>query len=329
MAVRLVLALAVYLPGLSLAQVSSQSATQPADVTQVVIIGTLHSGHLRSQWYTPEVLCQIILTLKPQAILNELPLSQVEPDGRPIAEIRSYEVSPECWVADRAAQQLGIRQIPFDRPDREENYARTRWFARQRRASDLFNKWHRQVDEEGSHTYAGDVADMLSHLFKMQADMNTHGLPEATNSSAFDTSIRLKHGILYTVLPRIMDERPDLKEAAEIYRFLAQEWQERNAVMAQNIVKAAGRYRGNRLVVITGSEHRYILRDLLAKEKTIDVKEYWELVSVDPKTVPLSDEGKAYKIKLQAAATQSAGAPASQAARPNQPTCDHAETPVG
>jgi hypothetical protein len=47
--------------------------------------------------------------------------------------------------------------------------------------------------------------------------------------------------------------------------------------MVQNILKAAQAYPGKRLCVLTGCEHRYILRDLLKDIPSIEVKEYWEL----------------------------------------------------
>jgi len=100
--------------------------------TQVVIIGTLHEFHYNNPEYPPEVLKEIILALEPAAILNELPLSHVDPNGRPIEKIRveGYPSGPESWAADTVAQQLGIKQIPFDRPDRNEFYRKTNYFKR-------------------------------------------------------------------------------------------------------------------------------------------------------------------------------------------------------
>jgi hypothetical protein len=37
-------------------------------------------------------------------------------------------------------------------------------------------------------------------------------------------------------------------------------------------------YPGMRLAVVTGSMHRYILRDLLKNEESIDLREYWGLI---------------------------------------------------
>ncbi len=78
-----------------------------------------------------------------------------------------------------------------------------------------------------------------------------------------------------------MERYPAYKTFTVEDRFFTNEWNERNKIMADNIIKAAKQYVGKRLVVLTGSEHRYILRDLLKDEPTINLKEYWELVDFD------------------------------------------------
>ena len=103
--------------------------------TEVIIIGTIHKWHLENPRYSPEVLKRILSALEPNAILNELPLSQVDKQGRPI--YKSRNTSAEGWAADTVASQLGIRQIPFDRPDREENFKKTRYFEREQQVSQL------------------------------------------------------------------------------------------------------------------------------------------------------------------------------------------------
>ncbi|MHC4572442.1 MAG: hypothetical protein ACYS0C_10260, partial [Planctomycetota bacterium] len=101
----------------------ADSQAAEAKKTQVVIIGTIHGGHYKNPKYSCEVLKEIILSLKPDAILNELPLSLVDPNDRPL--FRNPNKHPEGWAADTVATKLGIRQIPFDRPDRQENFKKT------------------------------------------------------------------------------------------------------------------------------------------------------------------------------------------------------------
>jgi hypothetical protein len=101
---------------LCIGNLCSQTSEHTAEKTQVVvIIGTIHSAHYENSNYSPEKLKGIILSLKPDAILNELPLSLVDPNGRPLERIRrkGNPGGPESWAADTVAQQLGIKQNKF------------------------------------------------------------------------------------------------------------------------------------------------------------------------------------------------------------------------
>jgi hypothetical protein len=279
---------------------------QSTQVTQVVVLGTIHDGHFRSLWYSPEVLREIIVTLKPQAILNELPLNKVERDGRPASHFRAYDVSPECWAADEAAQRLQVQQFAFDRPDRDEHYIRTKYFERENEAARRLREWAGQLAEKSPEHPALKVAGLFTRFSTMQTDLNTNGMPETINSVAFDEAIRAKHNVWYDILPSMAEEWPDMKATAMEFRYFGEQWRERNQIMASNIGRAAAKYPAGRLVVLAGCEYRYILRDLLASRKQIELKEYWELVRIDPRSVPLSAEGRAHKARMQKKATQTA-----------------------
>lgn len=256
------------------------SAQPAAGPTQVVILGTIHGHHLKNIYYSPEALRTILLELKPDAILNELPLNQVDADGRPLDKDRTS--CPENWASDGVATQLGIKQIPFDRPNREEHYNETRYFQRQRQAMEYLDKWNSEQAKAEPVSANLNFYDMF--LKASQAQRNTFeiGTPEIINSKSFDFMIRLKHGVLYELLPALWADIPDAKEARENWLFLGRDWQERNRVMSDNILKAAAKYPGKLLVVLTGCEHRYLLREMLSTEKAIELKEYWELVDVKP-----------------------------------------------
>ncbi len=136
----------------------------PADCNkaQVVIIGTIHDFHYESPKYKPEVLKEIIISLKPDAILNELPLSQVDPNGRP--KFRDYLTSPEGWASDTAAKELGgIPQIPFDRPDRQENFKKTNYFERQKQSSEQTQKWLEELKNKDPNSIDLKIAQIGIH----------------------------------------------------------------------------------------------------------------------------------------------------------------------
>ena len=296
---------------LCMSSIASGQASKPgeesprAEKTQVVLIGTIHFQHHKSALYKPEVLRGIIVALKPAAILNELPLSQVETDGRP--KSRTYQ-SPESWAADQAATELKAKQIPFDRPDRQKFYARTKYFSRQRRFSKQFQKWCRRMQSEDPNHPVHRIVRLLQELGRAQREITLEEPPRTINSKAFDAMIRARHAIGQELIPDMLRHYPALKASVEDAQFILDEWRERNQIMAANIVKAARAQAGKRIAVITGCEHRYILRDLLEDESQIELKEYWELVDIDPLSVPNSparrewEKGKQEQIE-QAART--------------------------
>jgi pheromone shutdown protein TraB len=250
-----------------------------APKTRVVIIGTIHSNHHKNPKYSPDILKGIILALKPDAILNELPLSLVDPNGRPIEKIRGRESNwPDIWSADQAAQELGIKQIPFDRPDREENFKKTNFVKRQNQSTKLANKWGKEVAKEEPNSLDIKISQLCSYSAQAEDQLSERGDPEIINSEARDSVVRIKNSLWYEIMPEILKKYPDYQTLIDGYHFTRDEWYERNRIMVANIIKAAKKYPGKRLVVVTGATHRYILRDLLKDEPCIDLKEYWEII---------------------------------------------------
>jgi len=254
-------------------------APSEAKKTEVVIIGTIHDRHYESSKYTPEVLKEIILALKPDAILNELPLSQVDSDGRPLS--RHYFQSPECWAADTVATELGVKQIPFDRPDREENFKKTKWFKRNKNLNKRVMKWIQEIKENNPESSDHKMIQLLENACIAEAHMFSNAGPEIINSEAHDSVIRIKKLCSDYFFPTMLKKYTGYETLIEESHFFRDQWHERNKIMAQNIVKAAKQYPGKCLVVQTGATHRYILRDLLKNEDSVDVKEYWELIDFD------------------------------------------------
>jgi len=247
--------------------------------TQVVVLGGIHEAHHRNPHYTPDVIKDIIVSLKPAAILNELPLRLVDPNGRPIEDVRDKVNSwPEIWAADSAAVELKVRQIPFDRPDRDENYVKTDYYERERRANELAEKWQQQVLNENPDSIDLKIA-FLSWSYAMTAEsvLCDRGTPDIINSEAHDSILRIRHSVWFDILPSVLVKYPEYEQLTKDYHFSRSQWRERNEIMAENITKAAKQYPGKRIVVITGATHRYILRDLLRENGKIDLKEFWEV----------------------------------------------------
>lgn len=247
--------------------------------TQVVIIGTLHGGHRENSRYSSEILRKLIRELKPDAILNELPLCQVDPNGRPLFRDPNY---PEGWAADSVAMELGIPQIPFDQPDRQDIFRKTRYFEREKNSTELFYKWRDYILAQDPNSHDAKIVQLCELACQSQSVFDHQAGPEVINSEGYDSVIRMKKHILRNdILPAIFAKYPGYETLVEDLTFFGEHWRQRNRTMADNIIKAAEQHRGKRLVVITGSEHRYILRELLEKTPGIELKEFWEILQAE------------------------------------------------
>lgn len=244
--------------------------------TQVVIIGTIHDGHRENTNYSLDILRNIIVTLKPSAILVELP-----PDinGWPTVQngrVTNGLVQNEDLAANQAADALGVKVIPYDRQGRNEFYKNTRYFARQKTASARLNGWFEAQIRKETNSIQILAMRLESDAETGQSRINASGRPKDLNSPAYDMLVATKRGMFDDVLPKLLVVAGE-RELAEEYLFFDDEWQERNRTMVRNIQDITRTFMGKRLVVLAGSEHRYILRELLGKVPELELKEFYQV----------------------------------------------------
>lgn len=257
------------------------AASQPTSLaapTEVVIVGTLHGWHKKNPKYSLPILRDILVGIKPSAILMEFPPTiggkRTIEDGRIVETFASID---ESAAANQAAELLGVQVIPYDRDRRNEIYQETRYFERQKKGVTRLQAWLKTLAEKDP-----GCPEVLSweelYCSAMQAEsaLMEHAGPEVINSVLSDSIKRNKHCTDFKLWPRMLAAAGQ-KELAGEFAFFGQEWQERNEIMSRNIVEIAKRYPGGRLAVMCGSDHRYILRDLLAKVPEVTLKEYYEV----------------------------------------------------
>ena len=181
-------------------------------------------------------------------------------------------------------QQLGIKQIPFDRPDRNEFYRKTNYFKRQNEYNQELNKWLEGLYTKEPNSIDIKAVTLIGEAIKAQGALGAQDLitPKLVNSELYDCVMRIKHSS-GDIISEILKKHSAPQAMIDECIFFRDVWSERNKIMTRNIVKASEKYKGKRLVVITGSEHRYILRDLLKDEPGINLKEYWEVTDSDIK----------------------------------------------
>ena len=247
--------------------------------TEIIVIGTIHREHFEAKHYTAQVVKDIILALKPDAICVELYSKHFDPDGTPKTEVlEGFKDCPEVQAVNEAAIELGVRQIPFDREGRDELLAETNYFEREQKSSQEFQEWMERLKEDAPESDDYRLGQMLVAAMESQQNMDRRATPDIINSDAFDAVIRIKHHLVLHILPEVMGRYPEMEETADSWRLCAQMWEERNGIMAENLMRIACEFVEGRLAVSTGAEHRYILRDLLKDNPGIVLREYWEVL---------------------------------------------------
>jgi hypothetical protein len=272
-----VIAVAVLLAtGCLTARPQTNAAATASVPTQVIILGTLHGFHKANTNYSLDVLRNVIVAMKPSAILVELP---PEIGGWPTVHngcvTKGLDVE-EGTAENLAADALGVNIIPYDRKGRNEIYQRTRYFPRQIAASERLQNWLEVQTQKEPSSIQVLTLRLLSDAAATQSRFNGSGGPELINSPAYDMVIATKHGINYGIVPKLLVASGE-QELSKEFLFLADQWEERNQTMARNILEIARKFAGKRLVVLTGSEHRYLLRELLAKAPELELKEFYQV----------------------------------------------------
>jgi hypothetical protein len=205
-------------------------------------VGTLHGAHLSNRRYSPEILCKTLEDLRPDAILVELPASLMDGDGRPINRGRSD--CPENWATDSVATKLGIKQIPFDQPDRQEIFQKARYSQREAQVNALLSQWSAEVRTHNQPASDLNTILVFGSILSAQRNFSATGGPETINSKGHDELIRAKHTLMYDVLPVLAGQRSGYEAIASEQAFFKDHWEQRNRAMVDHVLKAAGDHRG-------------------------------------------------------------------------------------
>jgi hypothetical protein len=131
----------------------SVSRAEGADPTEVVILGTAHDEHHQNARYSLEILRDLIVNLKPAAILIEAPPTVGgKPTVRNDRGVGVWGNKNEGWASNAAAEALHVPVVPYDRDRRNDFYIETKYFDRQTQLSRHLNQWFgsAKVSTEGA-----------------------------------------------------------------------------------------------------------------------------------------------------------------------------------
>jgi hypothetical protein len=165
--------------------------------------------------------------------------------------------------------------IPYDREGRDEFYQKTRYSLRQQAADECLDRWIKIQNRQAPDSIPVLTDRLAADAAAWRRRLGSSG-PEIINSPAYDMVVAAKHGIFHSIVPKLLAAAGE-QMLSEEYLFFADEWQERNQVMARNVRDIARKFAGKRLVVLAGAEHRYLLRELLAKAPEVELKEFYQV----------------------------------------------------
>lgn len=252
-----------------------------SDSAELIIVGTLHRRHNTAKCYTPEALREILLALRPHLFCTETEAQHIGEDGFCKALEGDLESVVDKWpdgvALEQASRELGVRQISFEREGRDQGYRETRYFERRDRANAQLQRLLSQLAAVDPMCVECKVAEILDRAEQCQLLLDQTAGPEIINSEAFDNVVRIKHSFPVTLLP-LLAKHEGHEEMLADWQFIFDEWEERNTIMADNLTRICGEHPGKRLVVVTGCEHRFALRDRLAGRPGVVLKEFWEVL---------------------------------------------------
>jgi hypothetical protein len=236
----------VWMACLMVASCASSNNVVRQSPTEIIVIGTTHE---ETADYSSDVLEQMLVQIKPSVILYEVDSSFFDSDGRLKAQYREGQEGKAVW---QYHLNTGVPIEPYEMEGRNQYYEKTNYFAREaafsEKLSALFE--HGQLTPKSKAQVTAVLAS-----FELR-DVCSNAKPENINSAVCDAIVRKKHYYMYEVLRSVAEENEGLHEFTDFLRDAAAFWKIRNDAMAANIIAHAKNRPGQRIVVITGFEHR-------------------------------------------------------------------------
>ena len=228
--------------------------------TEIIVIGTTHT---ETAEYSSTVLEQILSRIEPDVILYEVDSSFFDSEGRLMAQYREGQEGKAVWK-HHVTTEVPIE--PYEMEGRNQYYKKTNYFAHE---AAFFGKLLTLYKDGQLTPKATAQVTAVLASFELR-DTCSNAKPEYINSPVCDAIVRKKHYYMYDVLLNVAEENEALHEFTGFLKEAARFWKTRNDAMAANIIAKAKNRRGQRLVVITGFEHRpELLERLHAHENDI------------------------------------------------------------
>lgn len=256
-------------------------------VTLVCILATVHQP---TSNYTADSIVAILNQFQPDLILTEedtllfatIHKGYTETLQKPLfARIgRSFGFGNPEEIEGRAVRKYKINRptvdiCPFDYEGRNAFYDRNNTFFKEAEAGNRLerlasNHVLTQEQEKIWNTYKS-INDTLNQLSSQTA--------YCINQKTYYNLTERRQDYQYNKVAEIVNSHDNLKAYREFYNNNANFWDLRNKQMAEHIVSFIKHYSNKRIMILTGSMHKYyLLKELAPLQDTLNfrLKEYYE-----------------------------------------------------
>lgn len=256
-------------------------------VTIVCILATVHQAN---QHYNADSIVAILDLFQPDLILTEEDTllfktyhKEYEQNlQKPLfARLgRSFGFGSPGEIEGRAIRKYKISHPsvdirPYDYEGRNAFYEKNNTFSREEEVSNriesLANSRSLNSEQAGIwHAYR-KINDTLNNL--------SSRTPYSINQQAYYDMTERRQEYQYRKVAEIVNTSDSLKEYRDFYKSNAEFWDMRNKVMAEHIAIFIRQYPKKRIMVLTGSMHKYYLLKeliLLQDQLKFSLKEYYE-----------------------------------------------------
>lgn len=242
--------------------------TQPSNTTtEVIIIGTVHKN---TEAFKANDLTAILTRVKPDIILCEYDSSFFTKDFQYVRNFGGLEQT--AVISYMKDHQVALR--PYDIEGRNEFYRANNSFERE---DAMLKNIHELAKSNKLNSESQKIFEQI-HKCMSERDRFLTAAPRDINSFECDRILAQKTYAMDFGYSEIIHRNPELAEFQDFWNRYAAFESERNLAMIKHIEEWANEYRGKRIVVLCGFEHRHRLRFGLriSSKSPISLKEYWE-----------------------------------------------------
>lgn len=263
--------LAVLLLNLAKAQTSTK--------TQLYIIGTVHES---SAILNPDMLFEIVDKIRPDILLQENDSEQIKDYAKEIRPTSNEQTATLRYLE----KYPKTRNLPFEFEGRNQY----------RKDRGMVPADHLTIQLIDSLYQVGKLSAANKAIYEKYKEANKALLDfsktdiKTLNSIAFEALNRYRQTLQHHEIPKIANSevifaekyitKPNSQKISyrDGYQLWCNFWDLRNNTMAINIIKHANKYSGKKIVVLTGVQHKYYLKELLDKyqDGSYHVIEYFQ-----------------------------------------------------